>query len=293
MYSGNNFQSTTGRIFISRSRNTSFVANYEPATYASSSRGSSLWCRATGMNGEDDKDNKSGFGDNLGSSSWQTSPRVSAKITGDADCPVPSDQQPIVEYKSLEANDFFKLASTPLPDFLQRCFILFLATDMLIGLPIAHETYFDPAVTNAPLAVRVIETVVAGSGASIAVVTLFILRLYFGWSYVGNRLLSASVVYEETGWYDGETWVKSTEIRERDRLMSLYQVKPIVERLKKILLACSLLITLSIVSLGLLSDKFTEKRYVNYGDDASVTYKRAFTSQEDLIRYQKDTDKYE
>jgi hypothetical protein len=27
-----------------------------------------------------------------------------------------------------------------------------------------------------------------------------IIRIYLGWSYVGNRLLSASVAYEETGW---------------------------------------------------------------------------------------------
>ena len=30
------------------------------------------------------------------------------------------------------------------------------------------------------------------------------LRIYLGWSYVGDRLLSAAVEYEETGWYDGQ-----------------------------------------------------------------------------------------
>lgn len=31
-----------------------------------------------------------------------------------------------------------------------------------------------------------------------------VLRLYLGFSHVGSRLLSATVVYEETGWYDGQ-----------------------------------------------------------------------------------------
>lgn len=33
-----------------------------------------------------------------------------------------------------------------------------------------------------------------------------------GWSYVGDRLLSAVIPYEETGWYDGQMWVKPPEV---------------------------------------------------------------------------------
>lgn len=33
-----------------------------------------------------------------------------------------------------------------------------------------------------------------------------------GWSYVGDRLLSAVVPYEESGWYDGQMWVKPPEV---------------------------------------------------------------------------------
>ena len=31
-------------------------------------------------------------------------------------------------------------------------------------------------------------------------VAVAILRIYLGWAYVGNRLLSAAVDYEESGW---------------------------------------------------------------------------------------------
>lgn len=37
------------------------------------------------------------------------------------------------------------------------------------------------------------------TGAS-AVVAIAVIRIYLGWAYVGNRLLSAAVDYEETGW---------------------------------------------------------------------------------------------
>ena len=54
---------------------------------------------------------------------------------------------------------------------------------------------------------------------------------------------------------DGETWLKSTSIKERDRLLSLYQVKPIIERLQTALLTSAIFITVSVVALGILSDK--------------------------------------
>ncbi|KAK9131135.1 hypothetical protein Sjap_011622 [Stephania japonica] len=64
------------------------------------------------------------------------------------------------------------------------------------------------------------------------VVTLAVLRMYLGWSYVGNRLLSATVEYEETGWYDGQLWVKTAEVLARDRLLGSFSVKPVLNRLK-------------------------------------------------------------
>lgn len=56
--------------------------------------------------------------------------------------------------------------------------------------------------------------------------------MYLGWAYVGNRLLSATVEYEETGWYDGQMWVKTAEVLARDRLLGSFSVKPALSRLK-------------------------------------------------------------
>ena len=46
-----------------------------------------------------------------------------------------------------------------------------------------------------------VEWAVAGCLGSLVVVVLVVLRIYLGWAYVGDRLLSAAIPYEETGWY--------------------------------------------------------------------------------------------
>merc|ERR1719463_209922 len=81
---------------------------------------------------------------------------------------------------------------------------------------------------------------VCGSLGSLLTVAVVVLRLYLGWSYVGTRLLSASVEYEETGWYDGQVWVKPPEILARDRLLESFEVRPALRRLKGALLATGL-----------------------------------------------------
>ena len=42
----------------------------------------------------------------------------------------------------------------------------------------------------------------------------------------------AQIEYEETGWYDGQIFVKPAEILSRDRLIGNFQVKPAADRLR-------------------------------------------------------------
>ncbi len=69
------------------------------------------------------------------------------------------------------------------------------------------------------------------AGASVGVV-LSLTRLYLGWLYVRDRLYSTTVFYEESGWYDGQTWIKPQEVLTRDRLIVTYDIKPILQRLQ-------------------------------------------------------------
>jgi Conserved in the green lineage and diatoms 27 len=138
-------------------------------------------------------------------------------------CPVPADQRPVNEYKSLQESWFFGWSSADLKRFLVRLGCLW-GLSWVISGPIAASS-FDP--TDA--AVRF---VLATSGGGFFLVSLVLLKLYLDWSYVHRRLYSETVDYEETGWYDGQSWTKPSQELNQDRLISTYQVQPILQRLK-------------------------------------------------------------
>lgn len=45
-----------------------------------------------------------------------------------------------------------------------------------------------------------LEFMLSATTGSLLVVSVLMLRIYLGWSYVQERLRSAAVPYEETGW---------------------------------------------------------------------------------------------
>ena len=110
-----------------------------------------------------------------------------------------------------------------------------------IGVPVSAVT-FSWATEPVPF-------LAAASIGSTLVVTVTLLRLYLGWSFVGNRLLSATVEYEETGWYDGQLWVKTPQVLMRDRLLSNYTVLPAMRRIRRSLLASAAACVTSVVLL--------------------------------------------
>ncbi|KAG0486831.1 hypothetical protein HPP92_008926 [Vanilla planifolia] len=138
----------------------------------------------------------------------------------ETECPVPWDQQPINEYQALTNSFPFSWAVADLRDYFSRLSLTGASFAILLGLPVAA---FGPGVDSDPTT----EFVRCGLGAASAgllAVTLAVLRMYLGWTYVGNRLLSATVEYEETGWYDGQVWVKTPEVLARDRLLGSFSV---------------------------------------------------------------------
>ena len=41
--------------------------------------------------------------------------------------------------------------------------------------------------------------------------------------------------YEESGWYDGQIWIKPPKLKEKEWLIALLEVKPILKNLIQIL----------------------------------------------------------
>nr|YP_009396425.1 hypothetical protein [Polysiphonia scopulorum]ARW65611.1 hypothetical protein [Polysiphonia scopulorum] len=137
-------------------------------------------------------------------------------------CPVPFDQQPLNEYLSLKKSWLFSWSISSQRKFVLGLFYIFVVIFILFNLFIFVLYPFNYLSSNLLL-----------SAVIASVILLFImLRLYLGWSYIVKRLLSATVFYEESGWYDGQVWIKTSDYLIQDRLIGLYQVIPFIVRIK-------------------------------------------------------------
>jgi hypothetical protein len=139
-------------------------------------------------------------------------------------CPVPIEQQPINEYQELKESWLFRWVTLDLRDYIIKLIWVW-GWSWLVAGPVAAASF-------SPNKHLVQFMLCGGAGASVFL-TLMLLRLYLGWSYVRDRLLRETIFYEESGWYDGQTWTKPPEILTRDRLIVSYQVQPILLRLKR------------------------------------------------------------
>ncbi|XP_038710956.1 uncharacterized protein ycf36 isoform X2 [Tripterygium wilfordii] len=155
----------------------------------------------------------------------------------ETECPVPVDQQPLNEYQNLSSSFLFSWASGDMVEYCSRLFVTGVSFALFIGLPVAWFGAVGPDAESEPL-----KRLLGAASSGIFVVTLAVVRMYLGWAYVGNRLLSATVEYEETGWYDGQIWVKTAEVLARDRLLGSYTVKPVLSRLKYTLVSLGVLL---------------------------------------------------
>jgi hypothetical protein len=139
-------------------------------------------------------------------------------------CPVPTEQQPINEYQELNDSWFFSWVTLDMRSYIMKLAWVW-GWSWLVAGPLAAASF-------APKKYFVQFLLCGGAGAGVFL-ALTLLRLYLGWSYVRDRLLRETIFYEESGWYDGQTWTKPPEILTRDRLIVSYQVQPILQRLKR------------------------------------------------------------
>jgi hypothetical protein len=101
---------------------------------------------------------------------------------------VPVLQRPVNELKQVKEGTLFSWATLEGAAFSARLITVFIFVFAFLGGPIAYQT-FDPA-DQLP------QFVLAGSLGALLVTTVVTLRIYLGWAYVGERLLSATIEYE-------------------------------------------------------------------------------------------------
>jgi hypothetical protein len=158
-------------------------------------------------------------------------------------CPVPKDQQPLNEYIELKEAFFYRWAKSARSQYMRVLLLIWLGftaifapVAMSIESPSRHLWQF---------------ICVASIGGSAGLI-LPVLLLLSGWSHVKQRLDSPKIFYEESGWYDGQTWEKPEADLLKDRLLVAYEIKPVMTRLQKTLFGIIgfLVISLSILNIS-------------------------------------------
>ena len=155
-------------------------------------------------------------------------------------CPVPLNQRPLNEFNSIR-NSW--IISWP---FLERnIFYRKLTYSWLVIIPVCLTiSYGSDYLKN-----NLFELIFISLTASIAFPILILIRQWLSWVYIYKRLNSENIEYEESGWYDGQTWEKPIDWRSKDILIAQHQIKPILNHLKAIIV---LLISIIIYSILLI-----------------------------------------
>ena len=142
-----------------------------------------------------------------------------------SNCPVPKDQQPTNEFIELSKSKIFSLPKSR--KSFSLILIMFWAVTFFLFIVISSgSTYFDTST---------LKYVLLSFFTSLSVPFLFTIRLFLGWNHIFKRLTSEKIEYEESGWYDGQVWIKPVNLKEKESLIALLEVKPILKNLIQIL----------------------------------------------------------
>ena len=140
-------------------------------------------------------------------------------------CPVPREQQPTNEFIELSKSKIFSWPKTKksliliLIKFWVGAFVLFLIIS-------SGSVYFKTSL---------LKYILLSFFSSLSIPLLITIRLYLGWNHVFKRLTSEKVEYEESGWYDGQVWIKPLVLKEKESLIATIEVKPILNNLIQVI----------------------------------------------------------
>ena len=142
-----------------------------------------------------------------------------------SNCPVPKDQQPTNEFIELSKSKIFSWPKSK--KYFSLILLQFWAATFFIFIVISSgSVYFETST---------LRYILLSFFSSLSIPFLFSIRLYLGWNHIFKRLTSEKVEYEESGWYDGQTWIKPVNLKEKESLIALLEVKPILKNLIQII----------------------------------------------------------
>ncbi len=145
-------------------------------------------------------------------------------------CPVPLNQRPLNEFNNIKTSG---IISWPLLE--KTIFYKRLLFSWIIGTPLSLIiSYGSDYLKN-----NIFYLTIISFTGSLFLPLLLLCRQWLSWIYIYKRLNSENIEYEESGWYDGQIWEKPIDWRAKDLLIAQYQVKPILDHLRKILILFS------------------------------------------------------
>tara|TARA_B100000131_G_C17859161_1_gene509275 strand:+ start:152 stop:646 length:495 start_codon:yes stop_codon:yes gene_type:complete len=140
-------------------------------------------------------------------------------------CPVPKEQQPTNEYLELTNSSFYSL-----PKYIKKYFInlmiIWIITFLFFLIISSGSVYFQANFSH---------YFFLSLFSSLSIPLLLNIILFLGWNHIFKRLSSEKIEYEESGWYDGQTWNKPLPLREKEQLIAFAEVKPILKNLIQII----------------------------------------------------------
>ena len=151
-------------------------------------------------------------------------------------CPVPKDQQPTNEFSELSKSKIFTWPKSK-KSFSFILLKFWIGTFFIFVVISSGSVYFETST---------LRYILLSFFSSLSLPFLFSIRLYLGWNHIFKRLTSEKVEYEESGWYDGQIWIKPVKLKEKETLIALLEVKPILKNLIQIL---SLIIIFALIGI--------------------------------------------
>lgn len=144
---------------------------------------------------------------------------------------VPEQQRPVNEYLDLLRQPMFGWASeeTGSKGLLIRLLAVYGVVFTAVCYPISGATFTQEG--------YLLQKITSSNVGALLFLLVLMVRLYSGWGYVGARLQSKNIEFEETGWYDGDIEEKTEEEKQRDKFLYQSNVKPVEDRLKMFTLA--------------------------------------------------------
>ena len=140
-------------------------------------------------------------------------------------CPVPKEQQPTNEFIELSKSAIFSWPKNK-QSLILVLIKFWLGTFVFFIFISTGSIYFKTSILKYALLCLF---------SSLSIPLLILIRLYLGWKHVFKRLTSERVVYEESGWYDGQVWIKPLALKEKESLIASIEVKPILKNITQII----------------------------------------------------------